>query len=123
MNLPRIKRGTVTILSIDGGGVRGLIPALIVEDIVRRVRFMRYRTGRSGEIGPHDLFDIFAGTSTGALLTLGATLPKPYSPSKIVEVYRRKSRLIFPATRFASVLAMRQAFTEKYDHSPLENVL
>ncbi len=123
MNLPRIKRGTVTILSIDGGGVRGLIPALIVADIVRRVRFMRAGTGRSGEIDPHDLFDIFAGTSTGALLTLGLTLPKPYSSAQIVDVYRRKSRVIFPVTRFASVLAMRQAFSEKYDHIPLENVL
>ncbi|MFW5826587.1 MAG: patatin-like phospholipase family protein [Alkalispirochaeta sp.] len=123
MNLPRIKRGTVTILSIDGGGVRGLIPALIVEDILRRVRFMRNRTGRSGAVAPHDLFDIFAGTSTGALLTLGLTLPNPYSSSQIVDVYRRRSRVIFPVTRFASVLAMRQAFADKYDHLPLEIVL
>ncbi|MEX2445309.1 MAG: patatin-like phospholipase family protein [Alkalispirochaeta sp.] len=123
MNLPRIKRGTVTILSIDGGGVRGLIPALIVEDIVRRVRFLRYRTGQTGRPQPCDLFDIFAGTSTGALLTLGLTLPKPFTPSQIVEVYRRKSEVIFPVSRFASVLAMRQAFSEKYDHHPIESVL
>lgn len=123
MNRLRIKRGTVTILSIDGGGVRGLIPALIVEDIVRRVRFLRYRVGLSPSVEPHDLFDIFAGTSTGALLTLGLTLPKPYSPTQIVEVYRRKSRVIFPVSRFSSVLAMRQVFAEKYDHIPLEGVL
>lgn len=123
MNLPRFKHGTVTVLSVDGGGVRGLIPALLVEDIVRRVGFLRYRTGRSGEMQAHDLFDIFAGTSTGALLTLGLTLPQPHTPSQIVEVYRRKSGTIFPVSRFSSVLAMRQAFTEKYDHHPVEKVL
>ncbi|MFW5694334.1 MAG: patatin-like phospholipase family protein [Alkalispirochaeta sp.] len=123
MNLPRVKRGTVTILSIDGGGVRGLIPALILQDIVRRVRFLRTKTGLAGGIRPHDLFDIFAGTSTGALLTLGLTLPEPYTPSQIVEVYRETSKVIFPVSRFASVLAMRQVFAEKYDHLPLEAVL
>lgn len=123
MNLPRVKHGTVTILSIDGGGIRGLIPALIVEDILRRVRFLRSRTGRRGEIRSCDLFDIFAGTSTGALLTLGLTLPEPYTPSEIVEVYRRKAGAIFPVSRFSSVLAMRQVFAEKYDHRPLETVL
>jgi predicted acylesterase/phospholipase RssA len=123
VNLPRIKHGTVAILSIDGGGVRGQIPALIVADILRRVRFLRTLTGRSSPVAAHTVFDIFAGTSTGALLTLGLTRPSPLAPEGIAEVYRRRAATIFPVSRFASVLAMRQAFGEKYDHHPFETVM
>tara|TARA_B100000614_G_scaffold237380_1_gene235560 strand:- start:973 stop:2061 length:1089 start_codon:yes stop_codon:yes gene_type:complete len=123
VNLPRFKHGTVTILSVDGGGVRGLIPARVVEDVVRRVGFLRSHMGRPGRPAAHDLFDIFAGTSTGALLTLGLTQPKPLTPTEVAEVYRTRAGVIFPVSRFASVLAMRQVFAEKYDYRPFEGVL
>ena len=45
------------ILSIDGGGIRGLIPALVLAEVERR-------TGR--RIG--DCFDLIAGTSTGGII-------------------------------------------------------
>lgn len=124
---PRVKRGTVTILSIDGGGIRGLIPAIIVADIVRRVRFLQTRIGPRRRRAPppavHELFDIIAGTSTGALLALALTRPDPVTPQQGIEIYRRYGKTIFPPSRFASVLAMRQVFSDKYDHRPLETVL
>ncbi len=43
-----------TILSIDGGGIRGIIPAMVLADIERR-------TGRRIA----ELFDLIAGTSRG----------------------------------------------------------
>ena len=46
-----------TILSIDGGGVRGVIPAMLLETI-------ECKTGKP----IHELFDLIAGTSTGGLL-------------------------------------------------------
>ena len=48
------------ILSIDGGGIRGLIPALVLAEIEKR-------TGRAVA----DCFDLIAGTSTGGILALG----------------------------------------------------
>jgi patatin-like phospholipase/acyl hydrolase len=45
------------VLSIDGGGIRGLIPAVVLAEIERR-------TGRRIA----DLFDLIAGTSTGGIL-------------------------------------------------------
>jgi patatin-like phospholipase/acyl hydrolase len=48
------------ILSIDGGGIRGLIPALVLAEI-------ETRTGKAVA----DCFDLIAGTSTGGILALG----------------------------------------------------
>ena len=118
-----MKRGTVTILSVDGGGVRGLIPAMLIRDILRRVRFLKRWTRRPDDVAVHRLFDIFAGTSTGALLTLGLVKPNPLSPEEIVRFYVEDSASIFPVGRFASVSAMRQAFAHKYDAGPFEALL
>ena len=56
------------ILTIDGGGMRGIVPAYILEkmdDVVRE------KTQRP----LYSLFDLVAGTSTGALIALGLTSP------------------------------------------------
>ena len=47
----------IKVLTIDGGGIRGLIPALFVAEIERRC-------GKAA----HQLFDVIAGTSTGGLV-------------------------------------------------------
>ncbi len=118
-----MKRGTVAILSVDGGGVRGVIPAMLIRDILRRVRFLKTWMKRPDDVRVHRLFDIFAGTSTGALLTLGLVQPNPLSPEEIVRFYMEESGSIFPVGRFASVSAMRQAFAHKYDANPFESLL
>ena len=48
------------ILSIDGGGIRGIIPALVLREIERRT-----------EKKISEVFDLVAGTSTGGILALG----------------------------------------------------
>lgn len=53
------------ILSIDGGGARGIIPAVVVEHIVRRIS----RDFLHG-------IDLFAGTSAGAILASGYAVGK-----------------------------------------------
>lgn len=79
------------ILSIDGGGIRGIIPAMILSEIERR-------TGKQIS----ELFDLVAGTSTGGLLALGLTKPDPrnkqkalYKAEKFVEVYEQFGPQIF----------------------------
>lgn len=67
------------ILSIDGGGVRGIIPA----------RILQYVEEQSGKASS-DLFDMFVGTSTGGLIALALT---------------RKSRLFDPSLRHNANLA------------------
>ncbi len=53
------------ILAIDGGGIRGIIPALILAEIEKRTQKQIF-----------SLFDLIAGTSTGGVLALGLTKPR-----------------------------------------------
>ena len=80
------------ILAIDGGGTRGLIPALILAELERRI-------GRP----LHECFDLIAGTSTGGIIAAGLTAPSEADPkraactaSDLVDLYRNESKRIFP---------------------------
>lgn len=64
-----------TILSIDGGGLRGVISLEILAEMERRTNQPAY-----------DLFDMFTGTSTGAIIAAGLALGQ--SASQILEIYR-----------------------------------
>ncbi|MFP3617169.1 patatin-like phospholipase family protein, partial [Paraburkholderia sp. SIMBA_050] len=66
---------TFKILSCDGGGIRGLITALLIQDLDRRSQIIARADG-------------FAGTSTGGLIALG--LANGVSISEIVDIYRTK---------------------------------
>lgn len=70
------------ILSIDGGGTRGIIPATILDCIHKEF-------GKT----PSDLFDLFAGTSTGGVICIG--LAAGLLPSDLVDLYLKKSGDIF----------------------------
>lgn len=89
----------VTILSLDGGGVRGIIPATILEYIEKEL-------GDNKTIS--DVFDVIAGTSTGGILALGLSAtdengaPK-YSAQDIVEMYQTRGKDIFKKTMWQRV--------------------
>eukprot|EP00760_Papus_ankaliazontas_P028010 PhM_4_TR3476/c0_g1_i2/m.47001 len=78
------------VLCIDGGGVRGVIPARVLSH-------MEEKSGRR----LHDLFDLVCGTSTGALISTLAVLsdksPRGSLPaSAITELYIKLAKQIFP---------------------------
>ena len=72
---------TYRILSIDGGGVRGLLVSVILEQLDERVP------------GWRDRIDLFAGTSTGGIIALG--LAKEIAPSALRSLYYDRSPDIF----------------------------
>lgn len=84
------------ILCIDGGGIRGLIPALVLADLERRIA-ARAR----GPVALHRCFDIIAGTSTGGIIAAGLVAPAAdggaaCSAADLVTLYREHGREIFP---------------------------
>jgi len=70
------------ILSVDGGGIRGLISALAIKEIERRLSAKLGREARMAEF-----FHLFAGTSTGGLIALALTSPKGLSASELAALY------------------------------------
>lgn len=70
------------VLSIDGGGIRGIIPAELCRDIEDR---------SSHKISA--LFDLIAGTSTGGILALGLAAGKP--AETLLQLYLEKGEKIF----------------------------
>ena len=65
------------ILCVDGGGIRGLIPALVIAELERRIQ---KRAGDQARVS--DYFHMFAGTSTGGLVALSLTAPDPENPQR-----------------------------------------
>jgi patatin-like phospholipase/acyl hydrolase len=65
---------TVRILSLDGGGIRGIVPALILSALQKLV----------GTTPLVDFFDVVAGTSTGGLIRVGqhGSLPDDREPAR-----------------------------------------
>ncbi len=124
-----IMKRHVKILSIDGGGIRGYIPALILREFEEKLR----RRGWKRPIGRS--FDLIAGTSTGSMIALGLAAPKElnntsfsdretaYSAADIVEFYEKHGLEIFPRRIFRQLQTMRHAFTEKYNDGEFYNLL
>jgi uncharacterized protein len=52
------------VLAIDGGGIRGIIPAMVLAELERRA-------GRPTA----DMFDLISGTSTGGIVAIVLTRP------------------------------------------------
>jgi uncharacterized protein len=79
----------IRALSIDGGGIRGIIPATILGAI-------ETATGKQ----TYELFDVIVGTSTGGILSLGLTCPqpngRPQSALELRSLYLDRGSTIFP---------------------------
>lgn len=84
------KRKTI-ILAIDGGGIKGVIPATFIQHIESSLKKPSYQ-----------IFDVIGGTSTGGIITAALTTPKkttgrPYTAEEIVSIYNHDGGKIFLA--------------------------
>jgi len=79
------------ILSIDGGGIRGLIPATLLGSLERA-------TGQPAR----DHFELVAGTSTGAILAAGVAAG--FSGDQLATLYRRRGPELFRQVPVLGVL-------------------
>lgn len=99
------------ILALDGGGIRGLISAIWLQEILVKV-------GRPA----HECFDLIVGTSTGAIT--GATAALGMDLGSVVELYQKNGPRIFPpTTRQARRYSPAALFRPIYDARRLHRVL
>jgi patatin-like phospholipase/acyl hydrolase len=105
------------VLSIDGGGIRGIIPAMILAEI-------EDRTGKSIA----EMFDLIAGTSTGGILALGLAMPgnggKPrYKAEELIELYEKEGLRIFSRPGRHRIDSLEGIAEERYPSEGIEQVL
>ncbi|XP_028757610.1 patatin-like protein 2 [Neltuma alba] len=115
----------VTILSIDGGGIRGIIPAAILEFLESQLQELDGEEARLA-----DYFDVIAGTSTGGLVTAMLTAPngrkRPLFAAKDIKpFYLEHSPNIFPQKfSFGAIGKLfRSMAGPKYDGEYLHQVV
>ncbi|XP_010446706.1 PREDICTED: patatin-like protein 3 [Camelina sativa] len=131
----------ITILSIDGGGIRGIIPGTILAYLESQLQELDGKEARLV-----DYFDVIAGTSTGGLIvgmlvaqgegqsggdSGNRNRPRPlFEAKEIVPFYLKHSPEIFPQPRgsFGWVETLRRLvrgpkFNGKYLHNLIEGFL
>jgi patatin-like phospholipase/acyl hydrolase len=110
-------RAPIRILSIDGGGIRGILPAMVLAQIEKLTQRPIAH-----------LFDLVAGTSTGGILALGLTIPKSsrrplYAAQEFVDMYEREGTRIFSRSLFRTLFTTDSLLWKKYSSQGIEQVL
>jgi patatin-like phospholipase/acyl hydrolase len=99
------------ILSIDGGGIRGIIPVILLE-----------RLGlAAGAPAWIDQADLIAGTSTGGLIALALAARK--SLAEILGVYTTRGAEIFDRSLWRMISSLGSLIGAKYDIANLKDVV
>lgn len=111
------------ILSIDGGGIRGIIPGKILIQLENEIR-AQYGNDRNIS----DYFDLIAGTSTGGILALGLCIPgenniQKYNARDLLDIYVERGDEIFDVSILKSIMSVGGLNDEKYNANELEDVL
>lgn len=93
-------RNTIRILSIDGGGMRGLMPA----HVLRRLDQLLAARMDAGGRPLGTFFDLVSGASTGAIIAAGVAASAgggmPLAdPERLIRLYRDDGRRVFARSR------------------------
>ncbi len=99
------------ILSIDGGGIRGIISTILLQRL----------SAESSLSGWLEKVDLLAGTSTGGLLALG--IAKPLDLVVIRNLYETKGKEIFDDSWLRDLRDLGGVIGAKYDITNLEQEL
>ena len=101
------------ILSFDGGGIRGVLTAVLVNRLLGECPTLLQ--DRPGTI------TMFAGTSTGGILALG--LAAGLTPAQIRDLYVTNGKLIFDSSWTRDVVEIGGLSGAKYDNVNLKQIL
>lgn len=120
------KTKKIRILSIDGGGIKGILPATILVELERKLQEKK----EGARIC--DYFDYFAGTSTGGILACTYVTPKPIqkdgesrriTAQDALDLYLEHGDEIFSASLLQKIKSLGGLIDEKYCSRNLENKL
>ena len=109
----------IRILAVDGGGIHGVLPAYWLNEFQKKFK----EKCPCGELT--DVFDWFAGTSTGSIIAAGLLCGK--STQEILNLYLKRSSEIFATfwsgMRFVNPVRWSGAIYPKYSDKGLNRVL
>jgi patatin-like phospholipase/acyl hydrolase len=94
------------ILSIDGGGIRGIYTAVLLNRIAKEVPEL------------FDEIDFFVGTSTGSILSMGLAFGIP--PAELIEIFRAYGQIVLHKSLVQNI---GQVVSAKYDILNLRKLL
>jgi hypothetical protein len=104
-----IENKAFKILSIDGGGIKGLYSSTILEHLEQR-------------FGPmSESFNMICGTSTGGIIALCLALRIP--AKDISKIYEEQGHKIFPKRTWLGGIIRQTCWRGKYSDKPLKDVL
>lgn len=113
----------IRILSLDGGGIRGIITCVILKYIEEQLQQLDDPNAKIG-----DYFDLVAGSSTGGLITALILFPDKsgkakYSIHEALELYAKKGDTIFNVSFWERIINPFGLFNEKISQKNLEKQL
>ncbi|KAI1129981.1 phospholipase [Nemania abortiva] len=101
------------LLSLDGGGVRGLSSLYLLKKLMETVSIQNPPK-------PCDYFDMIGGTSTGGLIAIMLGRLE-MTVDECIEAYKTMSRKIF--TKIHHRLTMRGKVQGRFDHTAIEQAV
>jgi len=99
------------ILSLDGGGIRGILTAVLLDRLNTHPETQNFLEG----------VDLIAGTSTGGIIALA--IAKGTSPAELVELYKRLGPTVFNDSLWDNIKDLGSVLGAQYDTEPLEREL
>lgn len=112
------------ILSLDGGGIRGIISAIILSDLEKRLQ----KLSNNPDARITDYVDLIAGTSTGAIIaSLLAAKDRDgnqkYTAEEVIYLYRSLAPKIFSISLSHRIRTLWGLIGPKYSSKPIEEEL
>ncbi|MCQ1059724.1 patatin-like phospholipase family protein [Photobacterium sp. ZSDE20] len=112
------------ILSICGGGIRGIIPGMMLVSLEEKLQ----KKSNNPEARIADYFDLVAGTSTGAILGAAYLCPGPngrpkFTAQEAVDIYLEQGDDIFDVSVWRSLGTLKGLADERYSAKELEKSL
>ncbi|RMJ20845.1 Patatin-like phospholipase [Aspergillus sp. HF37] len=109
------------LLSLDGGGVRGLSSLYILKSIMDRLNYER-RQNKLPRVKPCEVFDLIGGTSTGGLIAIMLGRLE-MGVDECIGAYSDLAAAVFGKKRSSTPFTFRGGIKAQFDSAKLESAI